>query len=101
MNPDDRNNFELHYITNNFEGANYVMSKDFDQDGDADVIVSSFDREEIAVWENIGEARFQKHIAVRFPAAYFKIADLNGDNDLDLLSVNHHPPEFVWFKNIS
>ncbi|MFW9829548.1 MAG: FG-GAP repeat domain-containing protein [Candidatus Thorarchaeota archaeon] len=95
------NNFELHSITNDFEGVNYVMSQDFDLDGDADVIASSFDCEEISVWENLGEGVFRKHIAVKFPAAYFKIVDIDGDNDLDFLSVTHHPPESALFKNIS
>ncbi|MFW9926941.1 MAG: FG-GAP repeat domain-containing protein [Candidatus Thorarchaeota archaeon] len=93
--------FEMHNLAIDFEGANYLLSMDFDFDGDFDIIASASECAEIAIWENLGGNAFRKHNITSFPAATFRIADLDGDGDSDILSVTHHPAEIAWFENTS
>ncbi|MFW9768250.1 MAG: FG-GAP repeat domain-containing protein, partial [Candidatus Thorarchaeota archaeon] len=93
--------FEMHYLTIDFEGANYISSMDFDFDGDIDIIASASECEEIAIWENLGGNTYRKHNITGFAAASFRIADIDGDGDLDILSITHHPAEIAWFENTS
>jgi len=93
--------FEMHDLTIDFEGANYISSIDFDFDGDFDIVASASECEEIAIWENLGGNAFRKHNITGFAAATFTIADLDGDGDLDILGITHHPAEFAWFENTS
>ena len=81
------------YSMNNLDAA------DFDQDGDQDIVTAEHkgNRLSLQIWENDGEANFseveidngkESHLGTQ---AY----DIDGDGDLDLVSIGWDQPNFV------
>ena len=63
---------------------------------------SAADSKQLVYWENLGEYNFvKKIITADFPGVGIFLADLDGDTDIDVLSMSHHPSEYVWFENTS
>ena len=90
-----------------------VIAADFDGDGDADIVVTSVDDEQIAYFENkdgLGDFGDQQLISTATQgASSAAAADFDGDGDLDLLfatslalsaSGSHHDDKIGWHRNL-
>jgi FG-GAP-like repeat len=82
-----------------------ILAADFDNDGDMDVIASSYTKGSIQWFRNEGKGIFsQKPLNVNPSSNYafwgLAVADLDGDKDLDVLSASLND-EVIWFRNDS
>ena len=87
------------------DGAVVVFSADLDNDGDMDVLSGSVISDKIIWHENTnGGGSFEKeHIIsseMRGPSELFAF-DINGDNDLDIISLFYEEDKVVWFENFT
>jgi FG-GAP-like repeat/Secretion system C-terminal sorting domain len=77
-----------------------VCAADLDQDGDQDIILSSF--EDFSWWENDGYASFTEHQLTSgdlFFARSAIAADLDGDGDMDIIMGGASYPDIAWWEN--
>lgn len=97
--------FIEHLIDADFSDVNSVHSGDMDGDGDQDVLGASNNLDEIAWWENLdlGSGSFYKHIIdEEFMDAYTVFAaDLDGDEDIDILGGTYFENEISWWENFA
>ncbi len=103
---DGNENWTMHYVDDNFIGAHTIDIKDVNDDGRPDVLCSSFDMSaadsEIAWWENnMPDTNWTKHvISTRFKQSPFiHGADIDGDDDMDILACGELNGEVYWWKN--
>ncbi len=90
------------------DGATSVHAADVDGDGDVDVLSASFGdfRDTIVWYENLGNEGFTQdaygHVVANWAGFTDSIhaADLNGDGDLDVLSVSGQGGIIAWYENL-
>ena len=105
---DGNENWTEHEIDTNFVGAHTVDIKDVNGDGYMDVLCSGFDyyghEGEIAWWESDGQIPigWEKHlISARFQQSPFVFgADMDGDDDLDVIACGELNDEVYWWENL-
>jgi len=94
-----------HVVDSDFSNVSSVHSGDLDGDGDRDVLGASKYSNEISWWENLdlGSGSFYKRIIDEdFDDAYTVIAaDLDGDEDIDVLGGSYFGSEISWWENIN
>lgn len=88
----------------NFDSVDFVHAADLDGDKDLDVIASSFALDFIFWYENLdGLGTFgvgqTVSNAVDLPEEVLA-ADLDGDDDLDLVSVSRDDNKLAWYENL-
>jgi hypothetical protein len=95
--------FTEHVITTGADGANGVFAIDVDGDTDIDVLAASRNDDTIAWYENDGVTPpgFTEHvIATNADGARSVFAiDLDGDNDLDVLSASSNDDAIAWYES--
>jgi hypothetical protein len=97
--------FSTSVLDGNFAGAHTVQLVDLDQDHDLDLICSGWDNSvalsQIAWWENKGSLYFLKHIITGTPdqSPFVDVADMDGDDDLDLVATDETTGEVYWYQN--
>ena len=90
-------------ITTTADNARSVYSSDIDGDGDLDILSASWNDDKIAWNRNIdgngyfGSSNLVSTIADRALSVYS--CDLNGDNDMDVLSASEADDKIAWYKN--
>ena len=86
-----------------FSGVSYVFAADVDGDGDIDVLASAWGGSQLGWWENGGgnPAQWTKHLIspAFFNAHEITAADMDGDNDIDVLAAAALEDEIAWFEN--
>ncbi|MEO1530506.1 MAG: VCBS repeat-containing protein, partial [Planctomycetota bacterium] len=95
--------FEEHVITTKHDNPHHVASADLDGDEDLDVLVASLRDNTVAWYENDGAAppTFPRNdISVTTQRAEWATsADLDGDQDLDVLSASREDDTVAWYEN--
>jgi hypothetical protein len=96
---------EQQIISTSVTSAMAVFSADFDNDGDMDVLAAAGNGDSIVWFENEdGEGNFGEQQIITtltdFPTDVFAF-DLNGDGDLDVLSVSNNDGKIAWYKNLT
>ncbi|WP_353777491.1 FG-GAP-like repeat-containing protein [Winogradskyella sp. 3972H.M.0a.05] len=90
-------------IANNVVGVNSIYAADFDNDGDMDVLSSSYTDDKIAWYENtngLGDFGTQQTISTTADTAISAIAaDIDNDGYMDVVSSMEHLAEVSWYKN--
>jgi hypothetical protein len=82
---DGTNNFTLHVISNVLAQPYFVRVFDIDQDLDQDFLVSDSNSDELYLFANDGLNNFNTIATLGSNINQFEIADLNGDNDWDII----------------
>jgi hypothetical protein len=96
--------FTKHVVATGFNGVNCVHGADVDDDGDVDVLGTAFFADELSLWRNdSGSPPFvwTKQIidGSLDGAHYVRTADLDEDEDLDLLVAVQLGGEISWYRN--
>ncbi|MEO1032629.1 MAG: FG-GAP-like repeat-containing protein [Bacteroidota bacterium] len=85
-------------------GVKEIYAADLDNDGDLDVLSSSSNDDKIAWYENVdGLGNYSDQIIITsFADSAYSLyaADLDGDNDVDVLSTSLQDDEINWHQNI-
>lgn len=95
-------NFGNFQIIDANNASNLIYCTDLDEDGDMDILTSSFNDNSILWYENDGIGNFgsQQIIStdVDGPTSIFS-ADLDGDGDMDVLSASMNDNKVAWYQN--
>ena len=90
-------------ITISADGAESVFSADLDGDGDLDVLSASWVDDKIAWYENLdGQGGFGPQQVITISADWAEsvyCVDLDGDDDLDVLSASSRYNTIAWYEN--
>jgi len=99
-----QNLFIQHTIDNYFPGACSVCSYDLDGDGELDILAAGNSGNQIAWWktEKDSSLTFTKFvITTNAPGIIFvDAADVDGDNDMDILGASWEGSEIAIWKNL-
>ncbi len=81
-----------------------VDSADMDGDNDLDIIVSSVLNDRVSWFENTnGQGNFSSEIiisnSINAPAS-IRVSDIDGDDDLDIVTVTSEENKIYWFQNM-
>ncbi len=91
-------------ISDRVNGPEIVLLADLDQDGDGDAISASFFDDKLAWYENLdGDGNFGPQRLISGDAEgpeYLAVADIDGDDDLDLVSASRYDGKVAWYENI-
>lgn len=104
-NLDGQGNFgDQHVINSSSEdGERSVFAADLDQDGDLDVLSTSYIVDKIVWYENLdglGNFGSQEIISTDvIDPGIVKTGDLDGDGDNDVLVTSHNLNKVLWFEN--
>jgi len=92
-------------IDGSFERASYVYAADIDGDDDIDVLGSAGTDDDITWWENVfgGGLIWVEHTIDSFFDGAWGVyaADVDGDNDLDVLGAAHYADDITWWENVN
>jgi len=92
-------------IGDNFVGAHSVYPADLDGDGDHDVLGAAVEDDEITWWENVnGDAEtWTRHVIddTFDGSVTVYAADMDGDDDIDVLGAAHLDDEITWWENVN
>jgi hypothetical protein len=95
--------FPRHVITSTAPDVAAVHAVDLDGDDDVDVLVASGGDDTIAWYENDGDPipGFTRHVITdtALRAADVWTADLDGDDDLDVVSASSEDGTIAWYRN--
>ena len=99
----DGSEWDKQILDSNFSGAYSVMAVDMDQDNDYDVLGAARDSHNISWWENTdgNGSKWAKHVvddSFLSPASVYA-ADIDGDNDTDILGATDEDHDISWWEN--
>jgi len=90
-------------IATNVDGARGLSVADMDGDGDFDIVSAARDDDAIDWFENDGAADptwTKANIATTADGALdAKVADMDGDGDMDIISASHLDDTIAWYEN--
>ena len=90
-------------IATSADGANGIFVADLDNDGDMDIVSSSYNDDAIAWYENDGASDpswTASDIATSADqATSVFVADMDNDGDMDIISSSNHDDTIAWYEN--
>ncbi|MCK4593380.1 VCBS repeat-containing protein [bacterium] len=93
-----------HMVDGDFDGAHSVYAADIDGDDDTDVLGTAFTADDIVWWENLdgsGTTWTEHTVDGNFDGAWFVYAaDVDGDDDLDILGAASGADDITWWENL-
>src|SRR5690606_36637938 len=91
-------------INNTITGSRSVVATDLDGDGDIDILSNGGQPAQVFWMENMdGQGTFgTMHVILEMGdyANGIFLADVDGDNDMDVFSANPYINEVAWFENL-
>jgi hypothetical protein len=92
-----------HAIGDAVGGAISVFAADMDGDGDVDALGAAYDDDDVTWWENLagdGSSWVERTVTGAFPGATsVSAADVDNDDDLDVLGAAWFGNEIAWWEN--
>ena len=99
----DGTSWTKHSVDDNFAVAYSVCAADVDGDGDMDVLGSSWEDHDITWWENNNGAGtdWTEHVVDGDFGTAFCVyaADVDGDDDIDVLGASNSLYDITWWEN--
>ncbi len=96
--------WDEHTIDDDFSGAISVHAADMDGDGDIDVLGGGSYDDDIAWWENLDGSgtTWTQHVIDELFTSVFSVyaADVDRDDDLDILSAASPNDDISWWENL-
>tara|TARA_R100000306_G_scaffold62249_1_gene67911 strand:+ start:2575 stop:3984 length:1410 start_codon:yes stop_codon:yes gene_type:complete len=99
--------FEPHIIVDSnpeVDGPFALASADIDNDGDKDLFATSTKGDKVVWFKNLdGQGNFSEPIVISSTMDYpmdLSIADIDNDNDLDLIAISNNDHKIAWFENL-
>src|SRR5262245_8246989 len=96
--------WSTHVISTVAGGAVKVIAADVDRDGDTDVLSASNYDSKIAWYENLNGSgtSWTEHVVSTLAAGAWdvKVADVDGDGDVDVLSASGADNRVTWYQNM-
>ncbi len=93
-----------HIVDGNFNAARCVYSEDIDGDGYMDILGAARLADDITWWENdngSGTSWTEHNVDGDFDGAYSVYsADIDGDDDMDVLGAAHVADDITWWENV-
>ncbi len=81
---------------------NYGVAEDLDQDGDVDLVVSTFTGGVLVWFENTGGGEFTEQKLIDkniFVSTRLFLEDLDEDGDIDIITISEHDDQIIWYEN--
>ena len=86
------------------DGPYALTSADIDSDGDKDLFATSTKGDRVVWFKNLdGQGNFSEPIFISATMDYpmgLSIADIDNDNDLDLIAISNNDHKIAWFENL-
>jgi len=93
--------FNPHTIEDGVQRASSVQAVDVDDDGDIDVLSTSWDGRRVAWYENDGNQNFSAYTITKTAGSASSVyaVDIDGDGDMDVLSASYRDGIIAWHEN--
>jgi len=92
-------------LSENIDGARSAIATDFDGDGDMDVLSASYHNSKISLFENtdgLGSFNHEQILTTEAWRTYsIYAANIDGDENMDVLSANWLANEISWYKQVT
>lgn len=93
---------EARIISDSVESAFSIKATDIDNDGDMDVLATSYSTATLWLFQNNGNGTFDNGqpftSAVKSPI-FITADDFNGDGKMDVLAPSYSKDQIIWFEN--
>lgn len=90
-------------IVDSYKGFHTALLKDYDQDGDLDILAAAYNDHTFLIYDNNGRGNFtKKWESFGRGASWLDMADFDNDGDNDLVGAAHNSlsnPDLLWFEN--
>ena len=99
---DDGSGWDVHIVDDDFDGVRSVYAADVDGDDDLDILGAADYADDITWWENTdgsGTSWIEHTVDDEFDGARsVYAADVDGDDDLDVLGAAAHADDITWWE---
>ncbi|MFC2170449.1 FG-GAP-like repeat-containing protein [Calditrichota bacterium] len=93
--------FTNHTVDEDYASSYSVSAADFNDDGEMDVVASSYSLNSVRWFENDGDGGFEGHDIITnwLNAMILHVEDIDDDGDMDIVGTGMRSHEVSWFEN--